>query len=162
MATLSLPSAKQTTTGEHRETKELRKGRLVLFVLLTAYSGLLMYLLWGDLVSVASVQVTYVGVGLLLCRLSGCWEQRRNDDGGRRWQLDAVLWLVFLSSGVLQVSRLARTAASSTSVPMLLAAVGAAALGVGGCCAYLLHRRSWSKQQRQELIFMPLRQDPRS
>jgi hypothetical protein len=137
MDTLSLPSAKQTTTGEHRETKELRKWRLVLFVLLTAYSGLLMYLLWGDLVSVASVGVTYVGVGLLLGRLFGCWEPRT--DGGRRWQLDAVLWFLFLSLGVLQVS----TLASSTSAPMLVAAAGATALGVGGCCAYLLHRRSW-------------------
>ncbi|CAD6251419.1 unnamed protein product [Miscanthus lutarioriparius] len=97
MATLALPSAEQTTTGEHRETKELRKGRLVLFVLLTAYSGLLMSLLWGDSVSVASVGVTYVGVG----RLFGCWEPRT--DGGRRWQLDAVLWFLFMSLGVLQV-----------------------------------------------------------
>jgi len=130
MDTLSPPSAKQTTTGEH----------LVFFVLLTVNSGLVMYISWGDLVSVASVGVTYVAVGLLLGRRFGCWEPRT--DGGRRW-LGFVICFLFLSLGVLQVSRLARTAASSTSAPMIVAAAGATALGVGGCCAYLLHRRSW-------------------
>ncbi|XP_066325282.1 uncharacterized protein [Miscanthus floridulus] len=158
MDTLSPPST------EHHREEGLRKGRLVLFGLLTSYSGLLMYLLWGDLVSVASVGVTYVAVGLLLGRRFGCWEPRT--DGGRRW-LGFVICFLFLSLGVLQVprvlqvSRLARTAASSTSAPMLVAAAGATALGVGGCCAYLLHRRTWSKQQRPEAIFLPLRQDPR-
>jgi hypothetical protein len=129
-----------TPTGEHRE-EELRKGLLVFFLLLTVNSGLVMYISWGDLVSVASVGVTYVAVGLLLGRRFGCWEP--TTDGGRRW-LGSVICFLFLSLGVLQVSRLARTAASSTtSAPMLVAAAGATALGVAGCCSYLLHRRSW-------------------
>ncbi|CAD6247582.1 unnamed protein product [Miscanthus lutarioriparius] len=98
MDTFTPTSATQT---EHHREEELRKGRLVLFGLLTSYSGLLMYLLWGDLVSVASVGVTYVAVGLLLGRRFGCWEPRT--DGGRRW-LGPVTCFLFLSLGVLQVS----------------------------------------------------------
>ncbi|XP_066325203.1 uncharacterized protein [Miscanthus floridulus] len=141
MATLAPPSpAKQTTT-----TDEHREGELLMvFMLLTVNSGLVMYISWGDLVSVASAGVTYVAVALLLVRLFGCWVAR---------QLDAIIWILFLSLGVLQVSRLlARIRPSSTSAPLLLAAAGATALGVGGWCAYMLRRRSCSKQQPHEVI----------
>ncbi|CAL4889147.1 unnamed protein product [Urochloa decumbens] len=138
--------------------EELRKWCSVAFVVLTINSGLAAYLLWGVAESVASVGVIYVVIVFLLARHFGCWEPGTHG-GSLRWLQELILFL-FLLDAALLASRVAQTAALSASA-LLVAAAGATALGVGGCFAYLLHRRSWSKQQRQKII-LPLVQESRS
>ncbi|CAN6271940.1 unnamed protein product [Urochloa humidicola] len=66
------------------------------------------------------------------------------------------------SDAVFLASRVARTAAPPSASALLVAAAGATALGLGGCCSYLLHRRSCSKQQRQQMMILPLVLESRS
>ncbi|CAN6271944.1 unnamed protein product [Urochloa humidicola] len=95
---------------------------------------------------------------LLLARQLGCRELRT--DGGSFRRQDAIILLLFVSDAALLASRVARTAAPSASA-LVMVASGATALGLGGCCSYLLHRRSCSKQHRQQMI-LPLVLESRS
>jgi len=120
-------------------------------MVLTFNSGLAAYLLWGDVACVASVGVTYVLLVPVFVRRFGSF-----------WiYVFITILLLSLPLGVFLASRLARTAAPSTSTALLVAAAAMTALGLGGLCSYLLHRRSSSKQERQKMI-LPLMQESSS
>ncbi|CAO1943855.1 unnamed protein product [Urochloa humidicola] len=154
------PSPKQAATGEHPMAEELRKGcAAVALMVLTFNSGLAAYLLWGDALCVASVGLTYLVMVLLLARHFGCWEPETH--GGIFRRLDAIISFLSLSVAALLASRVVRTAAPPSASALLVAAAGATALGLGGGCSYLLHRRNCSKQQHQQMI-LPLMQESRS
>ncbi|CAN6230852.1 unnamed protein product, partial [Urochloa humidicola] len=155
----SPPSPKQATSGKHPMAEELLKGCAVALMVLTFNCGLAAYLLWGEAVCVASVGLTYLVMVLLLGRHLGCCEPGTHGRIFRR--LDAIIFFLSLSVAALLVSRAARTAAPPSASALLVAAAGATALGLGGYCSYLLHRRSSSKKHRQQMI-LPLVQESRS
>jgi hypothetical protein len=131
-------------TSEHQtEMEQLRMmvASGLALGLLSFNSGLAMYLSRDDAQSVVCVGVSYLLLVLLFARRLGCGCGKEGTRRGGRWLKIAaschVLLLVLLLS-----CKAARFSPPSTPV-LVVAAAGAAALGLGGGCALFLHRRSW-------------------
>ncbi|RLN08626.1 uncharacterized protein C2845_PM11G01380 [Panicum miliaceum] len=141
------------TRGHQME--QLRKAVTsgLALILLSFNSGLAMYLSRDDVQSVACVAVSYLLLVLLVALHLGCGEGTRR--GGRLLKA-AVSCLTLLLMVLLAYKATTSFAPPSTPV-MVVAVAGAAALGLGGGCPFLLHRCSWSKKPRQ--VMLPLAQE---
>ncbi|KAL6628919.1 hypothetical protein ACP70R_028684 [Stipagrostis hirtigluma subsp. patula] len=139
----SSSSAKLQSTRE-QQREELRRKVLIFILalaLLTFNSSQAIYLSWDDAPTVASVAVSYLALVLLFALRLGGHDGGRSIEGGRC--LKAAIWCITLVLALLLAYMVARVTPLPKSLPLLVAVAGATALGVGGCCAFLLHRRSW-------------------
>ncbi|CAN6271950.1 unnamed protein product [Urochloa humidicola] len=157
MATSSSPTLPLATKQPApRERRFRRKASLALaLVLLTSNSGVAAYLSWGDRESVASLSISYAILVLLFVSHlgGGCSE-------GARRRMRAAVCCLSSSLALLLGYKLLRVPPLPPTPVLLVAVAGSTALGVGGFLSFLIHRRSWYKPPRLEVIVPTTREVP--